>query len=133
MNESKQYIMRFFGKYMVYLILIGASLHAMADIKSIGLPFIVNHSRTSYQASTQNWSVTQCQNGFMYFGNNDGVLEFDGTQWNMYPVPNFSIVRSVLAVNDTIYAGAFEEIGFLAPDEKGKLAWNSLKHLIPAE
>lgn len=125
--------MKFLSKYLVILFLLGFCQNVTPSIKSIGLPFIVNYSRTSYQASTQNWSVTQSKNGFMYFGNNDGILEFDGTQWNIYPVPNFSIVRSVLAVNDTIYAGAFEEIGFLAPDESGKLAWNSLKHLIPEE
>ena len=46
-------------------------------------------------------------------------------------MPNASVVRSVYAVGDTIYAGAFEEIGFLAPDEKGKTSYHSLKHLIP--
>ncbi len=67
----------------------------------------------------------------MYFGNNDGILEFDGTNWNIYPLPNASVVRSVLAVGDTIYAGAFDEIGFLAPDNQGRLQWHSLNHLVP--
>jgi len=25
--------------------------------------------------------------GFLYFGNNDGILEYDGTSWRTYPVP----------------------------------------------
>lgn len=104
-----------------------------AQVKETGIPFIVNHLRTTYNASTQNWSITQNSKGYMYFGNNDGILEFDGTSWNIYRVPNLSVVRSVLAVGDTIYAGAFEEIGFLAPNAQGRLKWNSLNHLIPSE
>jgi len=106
---------------------------AFAGIKDYGLPFIVNHPRSAYNAGIQNWSITQSNKGFIYFGNNDGVLEYNGTDWMVYPVPNASVVRSVLAIGDTIYAGAFEQIGFLAPDDNGKLAWNSLNHLVPAE
>jgi DNA-binding CsgD family transcriptional regulator len=113
------------------IVLIHVTLDSHAQIKNIGLPFIINHSRNEYNASTQNWSITQSKSGFMYFGNNDGILEYDGTNWRTFPVPNSSIVRSVLAVGDTIYAGAFEEIGFLAYDQDGKLAYHSLNHLIP--
>ncbi|MDD3569264.1 MAG: hypothetical protein PHT92_12785, partial [Bacteroidales bacterium] len=57
-----------------------------AQIKDIGLPNIVNHSKSVYNASTQNWSITQSSKGFIYFGNNDGVLEYNGTGWNVFPV-----------------------------------------------
>ncbi len=122
--------------YLKHIILIFLSLlfvDAKAQIKDIGLPSIINHPTHEYDASTQNWAVTQSRRGFMYFGNNDGVLEYNGTSWSTYPMPNGSIVRSVLAVGDTIYAGAYEEIGFLAPNKKGELAWHSLNHLIPSE
>ena len=101
------------------------------QVKDTGIPSIINHSRMSTGSGTQNWDITQSRSGFMYFGNNDGILEYDGTGWNVYPLPNASVVRSVLAVGDTIYAGAFEEIGFLAPDDKGRLIWQSLNHLVP--
>ncbi len=106
-----------------------------AQIKERGVPFIVNHSHSTYNAGTQNWSITQNDKGFLYFGNNEGILEFDGTSWNTFPVPNNSVVRSVLAVNDTIYAGAFEEIGYLAPDSNntGTLIYHPLNHLIPQQ
>ena len=69
----------------------------------------------------------------MYFGNNDGVLEYDGTNWTTFSVPNQSVIRSVLAVGDTIYTGAFEEIGFIAPDQDGMLKFHSLNHLVPRD
>jgi ligand-binding sensor domain-containing protein len=105
----------------------------IGQIKDIGLPFIVNHNRSSYNASNQNWAITQNNKGFMYFGNNDGILEFDGTQWSVFPMPNRAIVRSIMAKGDTVFAGAFEQIGYLASNSKGLLEWTSLNHLIPQE
>jgi ligand-binding sensor domain-containing protein/DNA-binding CsgD family transcriptional regulator len=108
-------------------------LSSYSQIKSVGIPSIVNHSKSNYNASTQNWSITQNGMGFMYFGNNDGVLEYDGTSWKTYFVPNASVVRSVFAIGDTIYTGAFEELGFLAHNSEGSMVYHSLKHLIPDE
>jgi hypothetical protein len=107
------------SKRLYIVIIVILVTDSYAQIKSTGVPSIVNYIRSEYNASTQNWSVTQNNNGFMYFGNNDGIMEYDGTGWKTYPVPNSSVVRSVLAVGDTIYSGAFEEIGFLAPDNEG--------------
>lgn len=120
-------------KSFVLILYVLVCSHALAQIKDIGRPFIVNHSRYTYSASSQNWSVTQSDKGFIYFANNDGILEFDGSNWTNYPVPNNSVVRSVFASGDTIYAGAFEEIGFLAAVENGQLQWHSLNHLLPPE
>ncbi|MDO8899272.1 MAG: hypothetical protein Q7V19_16595, partial [Bacteroidales bacterium] len=109
------------------------SLELNAQIKKTGLPLNNNFPPSTYKASTQNWAIDQNSFGFIYFANNDGLLEFDGQHWAIYPVPNRSIVRSVLVSNDTIYAGAFEEFGFYASDEKGKLIYHSLLHLVPKE
>jgi DNA-binding CsgD family transcriptional regulator len=118
---------------IIFLILSLAPYSLEAQIKGKGLPFIVNHTNSVYNAGTQNWGITQGQTGFMYFANNDGILEFDGTSWRVFPVSNASVVRSVLAVGDRVYAGAFEEIGYLAPDNTGQMQWNSLVSLIPAQ
>lgn len=104
-----------------------------AQVKSYGLPLIHNFSQNIYQASTQNWEITQNSLGFVYFANNDGLLEFDGQHWKTYPIPNKSIVRSVRSVSDTIYIGAFEEFGFFAPDSNGTLQYHSLLPLVPKE
>lgn len=120
-------------KFIVCVMIMVAALHTQGQIKDIGLPFIVNHTRDKYAAGTQNWSVAQSSKDFLYFANNDGILEYDGTGWQTYPVPNASLVRSVMAAGDTIYAGAFEQFGFLAPGGDGKLVWNPLEHLVPAD
>ncbi len=118
---------------LFFCLLITPYFFSYGQIKDIGIPSVINHSHISTGSGTQNWDITQSSSGFKYFGNNDGILEFDGTNWNVYPMPNASVVRSVLAVGDTIFAGAFEEIGYLAPNKQGTLVWHSLNHLIPVE
>lgn len=125
--------MQLYLRHLLIFSLLILSQQTFSQIKETGIPSLVNHPRSSYNASTQNWAITQSSSGFIYVGNNDGILEYDGTSWTTYPVPNSSVVRSVMAVGDTIYAGAFEEIGFLAPNQQGQLSWNSLNHLIPAQ
>ena len=102
-----------------------------AQIKDIGIPFINNYPKTVYKASNQNWSIAQGRNGFIYFGNNDGLLEFDGQHWELYPLPGRTIIRSLLAEGDTIYAGSFEELGYFTPGNDGRMHFQSLTHLIP--
>ena len=101
------------------------------QIKDMGLPFINNYNKNTYKASNQNWSIAQNDKCFLYFGNNDGLLEFDGSYWELYPLPKRTILRSILAKGDTIFAGAFEEIGYFVPGGDGKMHFNSLVHLIP--
>lgn len=126
--------MKILFKYtLLVIIAVSAVVTAFGQIKNIGIPFIVNYSRESYSASTQNWSVTQNTKGFLYFGNNDGILEYDGRSWRIFHLPNNSVVRSVMSIGDTIYAGGFEEIGFLSPSPGGDLVYQSLNHLIPEE
>ena len=54
---------------------------------TIGLPEIVNYSKQLYNAGAQNWDIKQDQNNIIYFGNNEGLLSFDGTFWKLYPCP----------------------------------------------
>jgi hypothetical protein len=53
----------------------------------------------------------QDNNQFLYFANNDGLLEFNGSSWKLYPSPNETIIRSVKAV-ERIYTGSYMEFGY---------------------
>ena len=97
-------------KLLFVFVGIGLNFGVYAQIKDLGIPSVVHYSKSTYKASTQNWSISQNENGFIYLGNNDGILEYDGVNWKTYFVNNFSVVRAVLAVNDTVYTGAFDEI-----------------------
>lgn len=97
--------------------------------QEIGRPFIQNYSYKEYQADAQNWAVVTDKRGFIYVGNNSGVLEYDGVEWRLIPVDNQSEVRS-LAVDSTgkVYVGAIGEFGYLEPDESGNMVYVSLSN-----
>lgn len=99
-----------------------------------GTPFIKSYSRLSYNAGQQNWMIDQSSNGRLYFANNNGVLEFDGLNWNLFTLPNDIVVRSVyVAADERIYAGGYNEFGYFEPDQSGHLVYHSLVELISPE
>ena len=89
-----------------------------------------NFQKETYQAAKQNWSVDRCPNGFMYFANHRGLLEFDGINWRLYPLPNETILRSVLVASDSlIYSSGYREMGYWEAAETGELHYHSLNEL----
>ncbi len=86
-----------------------------------------------YGAGTQNWSIAQNALGVMYFGNNDGLLSFDGNYWKLHEMPNKSIVRSLkIDTLGRIYVGAYNEFGYFEPDcDNKKLQYISLSSQLP--
>ncbi|MEO1262708.1 MAG: triple tyrosine motif-containing protein [Bacteroidota bacterium] len=106
----------------------------IAQSNNIGSPPIKNFSKKTYRAGTQNWKITQGQNGVVYVANNEGLLKFDGNHWRRYPLPNGTILRSFAIANDCrIYAGGQGEIGYFEGDEKGELTFRSLVQFLPEE
>lgn len=101
---------------------------------TIGLPEILNYTKQTYNAGSQNWDIRQGRNGVIYFGNNEGLLSFDGTFWKLYHLPNRTIIRAVEIDKDQkIYTGGQNELGFFAPDPRGVLVYHSILNLIPPQ
>jgi signal transduction histidine kinase/CheY-like chemotaxis protein len=99
-----------------------------------GRPFVRKYLPKDYGAPEQNWAIVQDDRGVMYFGNNVGVLEYDGAFWRLIRVPNKTVVRSLARdAQGRIYVGAVGEIGYLAPDAAGNLQYVSLLDQVPAE
>lgn len=94
------------------------------------LPPIVKYSKDNYNAGIQNWMISQDSHRFMYFANNEGLLEFNGSKWILNSSPNETIIRSVNCINDKIYTGAFMEFGFWKRIENGQLVYTSLSNSI---
>ena len=78
----------------------------------INNPLIINFSKTQYGAANKNWSISEDEHGILYFGNDIGLLEFDGIEWKLNKLPKAEVVRSVYVVsNNEIYTGGYEEFG----------------------
>jgi len=116
------------------LLLLSFSPFALYAQSTLGLREVLNYEKQSYNAGAQNWDISQDAEGRVYFANNEGLLSFDGTYWKLYPLPNRTIVRSIeFGKDQRIYIGGQDEIGYFSPDKTGKLAYTSLKDLIPEE
>jgi len=104
------------------------------DMKEIGRPFITNYAPKLYDANPQNWCIEQDHRGVMYFGNSDGIVEYDGINWRLIKTPKNNVVRSLdCDENGRIWVGGSGEIGYLAPDSTGLMSFISLTSNIPEE
>ncbi len=121
-------------KYSLCIFLITCQAYVIFGNYDIGTPFIESFSAEDNKTGAQNWDIAQDSRYVMYFANNDGLLEFDGFNWNIYPLPNKTIVRSVeVDRNGQIYTGGQNELGRFIPNSKGAWEYESLKPSIPLE
>ncbi len=124
--EKRQKAFQFL--FVVFLVLLTS--HESKLIANTINQSVKNFGKKTYQASNQNWSVDAGPNGFMYFANHKGLLEFDGINWKLYKLPNETIIRSVLVATDSlIYTSGYRELGFWKPDVNGQLTYHSLNSL----
>ncbi|MEP6950507.1 MAG: triple tyrosine motif-containing protein [Ginsengibacter sp.] len=117
-----------------YLILLTTAFAASVSFSqnTIGIPDIINYTKSNYNAGTQNRGIVQDKNGIMYFANYEGLLTFDGTYWKIYPLPNKTVIRSLAIASDNkIYVGSQDDFGYFSPAQNGKLTYTSLRSLIP--
>ncbi|NOU19955.1 MAG: hypothetical protein HOO91_20540 [Bacteroidales bacterium] len=116
-------------KIYLFGILIIILLGDKASAQSFGLPGIHNFNRSEYLGGTQNWSVAQAPNGMIYFGNNNGLIEYDGAHWNVYN--DMGIVNRSLCIDGKrIYVGGFNKLGYYEEETEGILKYHSLIPLL---
>lgn len=93
-------------------------------------PSIHNYTLAEYKAGNQNWDISRSEDGKVYVANNGGLLEYDALVWKFYQLPNKTTLRSVLAVDDVVYSGSYEEFGYWKKDNYGLLKYYSLSESI---
>lgn len=119
-------------KLIIAFVVLQTLLRMAVAQTTIGIPAIKNYTHTDYNASTDIWDANQDKNGILYFGNQDGLLTFDGSYWKIYPLPNKGAVRA-LAIDQAgrIFVGGQDEVGYFFPDDNGILKFHSIKNLLP--
>ena len=112
------------------LIFLAAALLALPAAAQDFLPMVRSYLSGDYGAGRQNWSACSGPDGVMYFGNDDGLLDFDGEEWRLNRLPSGKTVRSILCEDDRIYVGSYEEFGYFSPAGNGELQYSSLSDLL---
>lgn len=102
---------------------------AVDQLENVCVPKITYFDKAVYNAANQSWGMAQNRKGYLYFANSAGLLEYDGSQWTLYALPNnTSIVRSIAISDDQkIYTGVRSEFGYWQEDvATRKLKYTSL-------
>ncbi|MES2457142.1 MAG: triple tyrosine motif-containing protein [Bacteroidota bacterium] len=116
------------------LLFVVFSLSLCQGWAQIATPQIINYNNDQYKAGIQNWDAAQDSNGILYFGNNEGLLTFNGKFWNLLRLPNLTAVRSVeIDSRNRIFVGGQDEAGYFFPGKNGVLEYHSIVPLIPEQ
>lgn len=134
LQACHKYFSIFFSQKIFYFLGVLAFYAQKANAQHrISRTEVTFFSRVSYAAGTQNWAMAIDINKRLYIANNEGLLIYNGTNWQLYPLPNKTILRAIAFGNDgKLYAGAQDEFGFFAPDNSGRIQYTSLKKFLPA-
>lgn len=97
-----------------------------SSVWSQEIPPINVFTTEDYGAENQNWAISQTSNKFIYVANNKGLLEFNGANWELYPTPNETIMRSVKCYENRIYTGFYMDFGFWEKNDFGSLFYTSI-------
>jgi DNA-binding CsgD family transcriptional regulator len=119
---------------IIVLLILVPTLSISGQFKSIGVPEILNIGRSEYQGGTQNWTIVDDEQGNIYVANNNGILRFDGEDWETFPASNNSVIRSLAyGADKKLYTGAYNEIGVLEISDRTGISYKTLNHLIPED
>lgn len=122
MNFNKKY---FLSGLLLLLLLSIIKANAQEFV-----PPIQNFQASDYKGATQNWDISIGDNGFVYSANNQGLLVFDGLNWELHPLKGNTVIRSVYAKGEKIYTGSYKEFGYWKENSKGILEYHSLAGLM---
>lgn len=97
------------------------------------IPRVHTFPSREYGAQGQNWSVAQSEEGWMYFANSAGVLEYDGSRWEVFPLPNRQVVRAVGYARGKVFCGGFAEFGYWEKEPLDGWTYRSLSSPLTSE
>jgi signal transduction histidine kinase len=83
-----------------------------------------------FQAATSSYSMVEDENGILYAANENGILEYDGSEWNLIEIKDFSSAITIkLSPDGKLYVGGINEFGYLERNALGQMAYHSLRDL----
>ena len=91
---------------------------------NIGSPYIQRIVLNNYGFSNNNFSIIQNFNGITYIGNSNGIIQYDGSFWEIIKVPGIPYMD--IDNSGIIYVGTFNDFGFISNNNSGKPEFFSL-------
>ena len=101
-----------------------SSLLISAQQRETSIPKITNYPPKVYGYESQNYSIVSDDNDFIYVGNLNGILVFDGTNWSLIDMqggPSLSKTD-----NGNIYAGTLKSFGVIIKNPDNSIYFHSI-------
>jgi AraC family chitin signaling transcriptional activator len=111
-------------KYSLSILLaVSIFLMASSTLEAYNYPSVLNFDPIDIGAGNQNWMIDQMQDGDVVIGNENGLLTFNGSQWQLY---DFSALNAVKVIGNRIYSGGYRTMGFWEKRPTGQFSYTSL-------
>ena len=127
---------RFCPLLVFYLAGVAAAFAAAPPVnpRLTGTPFLTRWDADDYGGGPVNIHVVQHpQSGFIYVGNNLGVLEFDGVVWRLIPFRDEgSVSIVVIDPRGAVWIGGTNEVAVLGPGAQGDVRPFEVTDRLPA-
>jgi diguanylate cyclase (GGDEF)-like protein len=92
-----------------------------------GTPLLRRYLPEDYNATPQHWAIATDRDGRLFVGNAEGVLRYDGEQWNLIQLPGKQVGRELVTGRDGhIYVGSYDTFGWLRENADGEIVYDEL-------
>jgi len=137
-NSQKLYLDGFNQSPIKRLLHISLLLTCLAQVNGQDILkdslYIRSFGTADYRASEFNYSVAEDENGILFFANENGILEYDGSNWRMHPLPDYSqVITLEMGPDGRLYVGGRNEFGYMERDSTGTMHYTSLRSTIDKE
>lgn len=114
-------------KKIVFIFLISLISKSFSQqINDFGTPFIEKFKYENMIHFSHIWQIQEAPNHIMYFVNDNGLLQYDGKNWEIYK-GNKGIHRSLLVYdNETIFTGQDNDFGIWKKNKDNRFEYKSL-------
>lgn len=125
------------GVGRVFLVVVVSVIQLTSAHGQSSVSYLKCFEKFEYGGGRQNWDVSVDKNGVAYFANTDGLLYNVYSEWGMTKMPGSGLLRTVVAANDTIWAGGNEfgyfikeqgEYEFVSAGSTSDQIWNILSY-----
>lgn len=88
-----------------------AAMPVFPQYAECGIPQVKNFGPADYRQESQNFCVAQDKNSLMYFGNTNGIMEYDNEKWDIVKIPGRP--QFAVSTNNEIFIGGYNTFGRL--------------------
>ncbi len=112
-------IIFFFSVFILYI-------SNSQQINDVGMPYIEKFKYENMKNFSHIWQIAEAPNHIMYFVNDNGLLQYDGKNWEIFK-GNKGIHRSLMIFNnETIFTGQDNDFGVWKKNNKNSFKYQSL-------